>query len=103
MSGEGLGLWGVKSEGDGWLRHEGKDYTTHRLILGTHTSDEQNHLVLAKVQLPNDDATFDASHYDAEKVLPLPPLPSRSVSDWVGGCRGSSGASGTSRVRSTSR
>ncbi len=48
-------------------RHDGKDYTTNRLILGTHTSDEQNHLVIAKVQLPNDDAQFDASHYDAEK------------------------------------
>lgn len=35
--------------------------------MGTHTSDEQNHLVLASVQLPNDDAQFDASHYDAEK------------------------------------
>ena len=30
-------------------------------------SDEQNHLVIASVQLPNDDATFDASHYDSEK------------------------------------
>jgi len=35
--------------------------------LGTHTSDEQNHVVIASVQLPNDDAQFDASHYDAEK------------------------------------
>lgn len=39
----------------------------HRLVLGTHTSDEQNHLVIASVQLPNDDAQFDASHYDTEK------------------------------------
>ena len=39
----------------------------HRLVLGTHTSDEQNHLVIASVQLPNDDAQFDASHYDSEK------------------------------------
>ena len=30
-------------------------------------SDEQNHLVIASVQLPNDDAQFDASHYDSEK------------------------------------
>lgn len=36
-------------------------------MLGTHTSDEQNHLVIASVQLPNDDAQFDASHYDSEK------------------------------------
>lgn len=48
-------------------RPEGKDYSVHRLVLGTHTSDEQNHLVIASVQLPNDDAQFDASHYDSEK------------------------------------
>ena len=44
-----------------WLpdvtRPEGKDYSLHRLILGTHTSsDEQNHLVIASVQLPCEDA-----------------------------------------------
>lgn len=38
-----------------------------RLILGTHTSDEQNHLLIASVQLPNEDAQFDASHYDNDK------------------------------------
>lgn len=61
-----------------WLpdvtRPEGKDYSVHRLILGkfnlrrifceydeelqlvlgTHTSDEQNHLLIASVQLPNE-------------------------------------------------
>ena len=41
----------------------GKDYSVHRLILGTHTSDEQNHLLIASVQLPNEDAQFDSSHY----------------------------------------
>lgn len=55
-----------------WLpdvtRPEGKDYTIHRLILGTHTSDEQNHLVIASVQLPNDEAQFDSSHYDNERA-----------------------------------
>lgn len=49
------------------LRPEGKDYAVHRLVLGTHTSDEQNHLVIASVQVPNDDAQFDTSHYDSEK------------------------------------
>lgn len=49
------------------IRPEGKDYSIHRLILGTHTSDEQNHLLIASVQLPNEDAQFDASHYDNEK------------------------------------
>lgn len=49
-------------------RPEGKDYAVHRLILGTHTSDEQNHLLIANVQLPNEDSQFDASHYDSEKA-----------------------------------
>ena len=30
-------------------------------------SDEQNHLVIASVQIPNDDAQLDTSHYDSEK------------------------------------
>lgn len=46
---------------------EGKDYSIHKLILGTHTNEEQNHLIIATVQLPNDDAAFDASHYDQDK------------------------------------
>merc|ERR1719510_2842288 len=54
-----------------WLpevtKPEGKDYSVHRLILGTHTSDEQNHLLLANVQLPSGDSHDDASHYDNEK------------------------------------
>ena len=54
-----------------WLpdvtRPEGKDYSVHRLILGTHTSDEQNHLLIASVQLPNDEVQFDATQYDSEK------------------------------------
>lgn len=49
------------------FRPEGKDYSVHRLVLGTHTSDEQNHLVIASVQLPSDDAQFDASQHDSEK------------------------------------
>ncbi|OBS75318.1 hypothetical protein A6R68_14115 [Neotoma lepida] len=53
-----------------YYRPEGKDFSIHRLVLGTHTSDEQNHLVIASVQLPNDDAQFDASHYDSEKGDP---------------------------------
>lgn len=43
------------------------DYVIHRLILGTHTSDEQNHLVISSVQIPNDKAEFDASNYDVDK------------------------------------
>jgi histone-binding protein RBBP4 len=48
-------------------RPDNKDYSVHRLILGTHTSDEQNHLLIASVQLPNEDATYDATHYESEK------------------------------------
>nr|XP_012640178.1 histone-binding protein RBBP7 isoform X3 [Microcebus murinus] len=54
-----------------WLpevtKPEGKDYALHWLVLGTHTSDEQNHLVVARVHIPNDDAQFDASHCDSDK------------------------------------
>ncbi|XP_064404995.1 histone-binding protein RBBP4-like [Halichondria panicea] len=55
-----------------WLpdvtKPEGKDYSVHRLILGTHTSsDEDNHLVIASVKLPNDDAQVDASRYDNDR------------------------------------
>ena len=30
-------------------------------------SDEQNHLVIASVQVPHDDAQLDTSHYDSDK------------------------------------
>ena len=43
------------------IRHDAGDHTTQRIILGTHTSDEQNHLVIAKIQLPVDDMRFDSS------------------------------------------
>ena len=54
-----------------WLPEvtSGSDYHTHRLILGTHTSDEQNHLLIASVQLPAEDAAIDTTSYDAEKVI----------------------------------
>lgn len=42
------------------------EFALHRIILGTHTSDEQNHLVVATVQLPNDDFAFDGSYYDID-------------------------------------
>ncbi|XP_062344034.1 LOW QUALITY PROTEIN: histone-binding protein RBBP7 [Cinclus cinclus] len=53
-----------------WLpdvtRPEGKNYALHRLILGTHTSDGQNHLAVARVQVPSNDQ-FDALQSDNEK------------------------------------
>eukprot|EP00850_Spirogloea_muscicola_P010545 SM000062S19931 [mRNA] locus=s62:467898:470924:- [translate_table: standard] len=46
----------------------GKDYSVQRLILGTHTSEnEQNYLMLAEVQLPLEDTEIDARQYDDEK------------------------------------
>ncbi|KAG6556975.1 hypothetical protein Mapa_001391 [Marchantia paleacea] len=46
----------------------GKDYSVQKLILGTHTSDnEPNYLMLAEVQLPLDDTENDARHYDDER------------------------------------
>ncbi len=46
---------------------DGKDFTTHRLILGTHTSDEQNHLVIACVQIPKEGTTSDSTQYESER------------------------------------
>jgi len=44
----------------------GKDYSVQKLILGTHTSEnEQNHLMIAEVQLPLEDAEVDAGQYGA--------------------------------------
>ena len=37
------------------------------LNLFSFSSDEQNHLVIASVQLPKDETQFDASHYDHDK------------------------------------
>lgn len=46
----------------------GQEYTTQRLLLGTHTSDaEQNYLMIAEVHLPLDDASVDSRKYDDQK------------------------------------
>ncbi|KAI9781933.1 MAG: Histone acetyltransferase type B subunit 2 [Candelina submexicana] len=47
--------------------HPDKPYSTHRLIIGTHTSSEaQNYLQIAHVQLPNP-ITPDVADYDEER------------------------------------
>ena len=47
---------------------DGKDYSVHRVVLGTHTSDgEPNHLQIATVRIPNDQATVEGSKYDEER------------------------------------
>jgi len=44
----------------------GKDYSVQRLILGTHTSDnEQNHLMIAEVRLPLEETEIDARKYSS--------------------------------------
>lgn len=46
----------------------GKDYSLQKLILGTHTSEnEPNYLMLAQVQLPLDDSENDARHYEDDR------------------------------------
>lgn len=38
----------------------GRDYSTQKVILGTHTSEgEQNHLMIAEVELPLEDSELD--------------------------------------------
>lgn len=45
-----------------------KDYSVQKLILGTHTSDDEpNYLMLAEVQLPLADSENDARQYDDER------------------------------------
>lgn len=45
-----------------------KGYSKQKLIMGTHTSDgEQNHLIIAEVQLPLEDSELDARQYDDER------------------------------------
>jgi histone-binding protein RBBP4 len=47
---------------------DGRDYSKQKLILGTHTSDnEQNYLMIAEVQLPLEDTELDARQYDDER------------------------------------
>ncbi|KAL5977376.1 Chromatin assembly complex, subunit 3 [Asimina triloba] len=46
----------------------GKDYSVQKMILGTHTSEnEPNYLMLAQVQLPLEDAENDARQYEDDR------------------------------------
>jgi len=42
-------------------------YVFNVFLCCLHRSDEQNHLLIASIQLPNDSAQFDVSHHDTEK------------------------------------
>lgn len=47
---------------------EGKEYSTQKLLLGTHTSEnEQNYLMLADVHLPLEDSELDVRQYDDDR------------------------------------
>ena len=47
---------------------EHPDYSTHKLLLGTHTATgEQNYLMQATVSLPLPDTEIDAKRYDDER------------------------------------
>ncbi|KAL7270785.1 Histone acetyltransferase type B subunit 2 [Rhizina undulata] len=48
--------------------HPGKNYSTHRLLIGTHTSgNDTNYLQIAEVQLPNPVPEQDTRRYDEDK------------------------------------
>ena len=48
--------------------HPDKNYSTHRLLIGTHTSgNDTNYLQIAEVQLPNAPSEQDARRYDEDK------------------------------------
>ena len=49
-------------------RPSGKDYTIQRVVIGTHTSDnDQNYLQIAQVQIPNGVVSAENRKYDDER------------------------------------
>ncbi|CAG8614784.1 2642_t:CDS:10 [Paraglomus brasilianum] len=47
---------------------EGKPYTIHHLLIGTHTSDsDQNYVEVANVQLPREDSESELRRYEEER------------------------------------
>ena len=48
--------------------HPGKNYATHRLLLGTHTSGEaENYIQIASVHLPKPAGDLDPRNYEEER------------------------------------
>lgn len=62
-------FWGHEDTETSDLVSHVLDTVCPRNVISTepNRSDEQNHLLIASVQLPNDNAQFDASHYDSDK------------------------------------
>nr|XP_017031269.1 chromatin assembly factor 1 p55 subunit-like [Drosophila kikkawai] len=46
------------------VKQDNSKYSVHRLILGTHAFEEQNHLLIVSLQLPNEEASFAELNYD---------------------------------------
>lgn len=54
-----------------------KDYTVHRMLIGTHTSDNDNNYVqIATVHLPKPQSELNLEKYDDERggASPSPPV-----------------------------
>jgi hypothetical protein len=52
-------------------RSTNNEYYIQRLLLGTHTSGEQNHVMIAEVKLPLDDTPIDPRKYDDQRGGPF--------------------------------
>ena len=50
-----------------YVRRGDLDFNSHRLILGTHTSDEQNYLLIVNVKLPKEQRQFKIEDWDASE------------------------------------
>ena len=52
-----------------FFRHPDKNYSTHRLLIGTHTSNEaDNFVIIRSLNLPNPVSEADPRHYDEERA-----------------------------------
>uniref|UniRef100_A0A7E4WDP6 CAF1C_H4-bd domain-containing protein n=1 Tax=Panagrellus redivivus TaxID=6233 RepID=A0A7E4WDP6_PANRE len=49
------------------IRPENSDHAIFRLLFGTHATDEQNHLIVAKVKMPLNDTQFDEDKFDPDR------------------------------------
>lgn len=52
-----------------WHKHTRESgFSIQRLLLGTHTAPgDKNHLMIAEVKIPTDEAAFDARKYDDQR------------------------------------
>ncbi|CAO2589167.1 Histone-binding protein RBBP4 [Lemmus lemmus] len=66
-----------------WLpdvtRPEGKDFSIHRLVLGTHTSDEQNHLIEIEIKINHEGEVNRARYMPQNPCIIATKTPSSDV------------------------